>query len=1118
MPPSKRAKGAKGAKSNAAGTGTKGATGTGTSKGTNATTNKDTTNGTKGARPSRNGKNWIGQSKDHLDPDYKERRGRSRRATSPHEADDPTYTPPGGHVTSIHPQRRRSPRKADHLGFIDPENIDEDVGDNEDGEVLGEDAFDEDVDVVDGVQISSSPNRNKLHTSPKQKAMAKLKRFMNLHGNSRQPSPMEGVDQGAYDILMAPHSQDPPNVPTAAAAAGASRHLYDDEDEYNDEDEVDRHALERSIMNEVEGMGMGDDDYVAESNVDDYDELGIVKSNIDYDEDSDFADEAPPPDMSYYRETNVKRGRAMNKGGPQRQNTDGMTAKEKEDAENAYKSARKKWNDANLAKRARLKRLSEQNSEDESSDSGDDMIVYTGVSARELRTMTEVEAEPMIVGHNYKKKKYVMLRVAEEANLHNVEIANVKSCDKRLHYEGRGGAKFKVEASPSMSKNWVLRKYERGGQQVIDEYNKSVESEYKEGLSDNDDNGPQDDDDIDNDDEDKSDDIFGGEGNADDESPKRKRRRKNRRTPFKASWLVPLLKSRLREKPNMSNRECAHILRLHIRPDFLTRALVQNAKMEGRFKVFGDPTMNAHYIPGMVQEMTTRGHIVQSTVLRACDVMTMLEKIVVRERADLLLSKTPPITMTKEMKIAYGTEWINVNKEMLNAGGLAIKLVGDEEPQFYAGVYFGMSYSGAVVPHLQDVFQADACHMNFGKYTLYSCYGTTANGNTSPIAFAILFGNEDKAGWVQFFEFAKEQHPCLNSWNKTFITDQAKGLVESIKKELPEAGHFHCSYHRRKNILKYCKGGQKIYSGCWLYDKLLGAKTTKDIEKIKLEAAPNVTDRVNKYINESINDHEQFPGARCHQYNDRHIYMYGRTASSSVEAMNQANKPARMRTAVDLMQSMKLIVDLECRRYNEHKEEAHSCDAFLTPYGNKLKDDIFAGVNYLDYHIVIGEYDDEWICKVRYQRKPQRRTHFVRNPIMGSYFGKCSCGRTETEGAPCHHMMAVVRSGKIRVLTAENVMPYWYTTEKWRLQYPKDQHPLCDFSMESVKASHAPQTSWRYCPPYVAPNKAGRPKEGKRVKGVLEETKPKMMKGSASEAAEDWNRKQTKKKKKGKDL
>ena len=116
-----------------------------------------------------------------------------------------------------------------------------------------------------------------------------------------------------------------------------------------------------------------------------------------------------------------------------------------------------------------------------------------------------------------------------------------------------------------------------------------------------------------------------------------------------------------------------------------------------------------------------------------------------------------------------------------------------------------MSYSNAVVPYLQDVFQADVAHMNFGKYTIFLCYGSTANANTSPIAFAILFGNKDKAGWEAFFEFAKEQHPCLNDFKKTFITDQAKGLVDSVKNILSAAGHFHCSYHRRKNIEKYCK-------------------------------------------------------------------------------------------------------------------------------------------------------------------------------------------------------------------------------------------------------------------------------------------------------------------------
>ncbi len=37
----------------------------------------------------------------------------------------------------------------------------------------------------------------------------------------------------------------------------------------------------------------------------------------------------------------------------------------------------------------------------------------------------------------------------------------------------------------------------------------------------------------------------------------------------------------------------------------------------------------------------------------------------------------------------------------------------------------------------------------------------------------------------------------------------------------------------------------------------------------------------------------------------------------------------------------------------------------------------------------------------------------------------------------------------------------------------------------------APDLAMRYCPPYVAPNKAGCPKEGKRKKGCLEEKKPK---------------------------
>jgi hypothetical protein len=81
--------------------------------------------------------------------------------------------------------------------------------------------------------------------------------------------------------------------------------------------------------------------------------------------------------------------------------------------------------------------------------------------------------------------------------------------------------------------------------------------------------------------------------------------------------------------------------------------------------------------------------------------------------------------------------------------------------------------------------------MNFGKHTLYSCYGTTANCNTYPVAFRILFGNEDKEGWMDFWDFAKLVHPSIDDTRVTIITDQAKGLTQSIADLLPLTGHFH---------------------------------------------------------------------------------------------------------------------------------------------------------------------------------------------------------------------------------------------------------------------------------------------------------------------------------------
>jgi len=153
---------------------------------------------------------------------------------------------------------------------------------------------------------------------------------------------------------------------------------------------------------------------------------------------------------------------------------------------------------------------------------------------------------------------------------------------------------------------------------------------------------------------------------------------------------------------------------------------------------------------------------------------------------------------------------------MLIDSGLDTVIQGSNIPKFVIGVFFSTSGVRKMVPHLQKVFQADAAHMSFGKYTLYSCYGTTANGATSAVGFSTHFANESKEVWEIFWNYVKHTRTSMDYHKNTLITNQAKGLVESIHKVLPAVDHFHCSYHKRQNIMKVFKGGNHLNSCLWL--------------------------------------------------------------------------------------------------------------------------------------------------------------------------------------------------------------------------------------------------------------------------------------------------------------
>jgi len=82
-------------------------------------------------------------------------------------------------------------------------------------------------------------------------------------------------------------------------------------------------------------------------------------------------------------------------------------------------------------------------------------------------------------------------------------------------------------------------------------------------------------------------------------------------------------------------------------------------------------------------------------------------------------------------------------------------------------------------------------------------------------------------------------------------------------------------------------------------------------------------------------------------------------------------------------------------------------------------------------------------------------------------------------------MIAMVKSSRIEGLNPNNAMPFWWTTECWRRQYPADANVTCNFDMDALRATPEDR-AMKYCPPFAGARKAGCPKNEKRIKSPLE--------------------------------
>jgi len=85
--------------------------------------------------------------------------------------------------------------------------------------------------------------------------------------------------------------------------------------------------------------------------------------------------------------------------------------------------------------------------------------------------------------------------------------------------------------------------------------------------------------------------------------------------------------------------------------------------------------------------------------------------------------------------------------------------------------------------------------------------------------------------WCKFWEFAVKLHPSLNRSKVTIISDQCKGSIGAVKKHVPHAFHFHCSYHCLNNIALKCKGGKSKNSPHWVFKKLLACHNIQALDE-----------------------------------------------------------------------------------------------------------------------------------------------------------------------------------------------------------------------------------------------------------------------------------------------
>jgi len=315
---------------------------------------------------------------------------------------------------------------------------------------------------------------------------------------------------------------------------------------------------------------------------------------------------------------------------------------------------------------------------------------HTGDQFPHIHLMAVVENYPLMKGHTFSEKDTMMIRIGEEANLHNIKVKVLKSC--KMQYEVAADS-FYVKVSNLMFQGWtihVLCCRENDDNLIIPTRTMYISE-------------------------------------------------KSLRSPFTGEWLGHLLRSHLETCPGMSYSHMRSLLSNHVHTELITDNLLQEARDWAKLQLFGNADDNVQYCEAVKAAIIGMDHSCEFLYCDHRDVIHQLRATVVREELKRREDKKEP-ALERSKTEEFIKNWLiendlHITKQLGPEDGPPIK--------FLTGVFIATSTSKKQVPLVQDVIQADGAHMSFGKYTLFSAYTTSANGAMVSLGFAILFGNED---------------------------------------------------------------------------------------------------------------------------------------------------------------------------------------------------------------------------------------------------------------------------------------------------------------------------------------------------------------------------------------